>query len=165
MTLHLVLRLLLLMILQLCPLPSHLPSPSVTLPACSLEARPPLCQLLYYTAALFKVLDWKIKNVFFVCVCLFIIYYLREKYYKPSTVQYCVADCVNWVLRLSLLDLGRDWTSIPRALSRCLLTGFLSHIRICDKGEGVGEKRLFTYRDDTPVTPWGRVAKRRSPPQ
>ena len=103
-TLHLVLRLLLLTILQLYPLPSHLPSPSVTLPACLLEARP-LCQLLYYTAVLFKVLDWKIKNVFFVCVCLFIVYYLWEKYYKPSSVQYCVADCVNLVLRLSLLGL------------------------------------------------------------
>ena len=73
-TLHLVLRLLLLTILQLYPLPSHLPSPSVTLPACSLEARP-LCQPLYYTAVLFKVLDWKIKNVFSVYVCsLYIIY-------------------------------------------------------------------------------------------
>ena len=31
-------------------------------------------------------------------------YYLCEKYYKPITVEYYVADCVSWVLRLTLLD-------------------------------------------------------------
>ena len=29
-------------------------------------------------------------------------YYLCEKYYKPITVQYYIADCVSWVPRLTL---------------------------------------------------------------
>ena len=29
--------------------------------------------------------------------CLFLVYYLCEKYYKPITVQYYIADCVNRV--------------------------------------------------------------------
>ena len=37
--------------------------------------------------------------------CLFFMYYLCEKYYKPIAVQYCIADCVSWVPRLTLLDL------------------------------------------------------------
>ena len=37
-------------------------------------------------------------------------YYLCEKYYKPITVQYYIADCVSWVPRLTLLDLGTNWT-------------------------------------------------------
>ena len=32
-------------------------------------------------------------------------YYLCEKYYKPITVQYYIADSVSWVPRLTLLDL------------------------------------------------------------
>ena len=36
-------------------------------------------------------------------------YYLCEKYYKPITVWYPIADCVSWVLRLILLDLGTNW--------------------------------------------------------
>ena len=32
-------------------------------------------------------------------------YYLCEKYYKPITVRYSIADCVSWVPRLTLLDL------------------------------------------------------------
>ena len=30
-------------------------------------------------------------------ICVFFMYYLCEKYYKPITVQYCIADCVIWV--------------------------------------------------------------------
>ena len=52
---------------------------------------------------LFKVLHCKFENVLFY-VCLFT-YYLCEKYYKPVTVQYYIADCVSWVPRLNLLDL------------------------------------------------------------
>ena len=37
-------------------------------------------------------------------------YYLCEKYYKPITVQYYIADCVIWVPRLTLLDLQTNWT-------------------------------------------------------
>lgn len=31
--------------------------------------------------------------------------YLCEKFYKPMTVQYYIADCLSSVSRLSLLDL------------------------------------------------------------
>ena len=37
-------------------------------------------------------------------------YYLCEKYDKPITVQYYIADCVSWVPRLTSLDLRTDWT-------------------------------------------------------
>ena len=37
-------------------------------------------------------------------------YYLCEKYYKPFTVRYYIADCVSWVLRLTLLDLQTNLT-------------------------------------------------------
>ena len=56
------------------------------------------------TTVFFKVLYCKIKNVFFFFV-LFLMHYLCEKYYKPITVQYCIADCFSWVPRLTLLDL------------------------------------------------------------
>ena len=32
-------------------------------------------------------------------------YYLCEKYYKPITTQYYLANCVSWVPGLTLLDL------------------------------------------------------------
>ena len=32
-------------------------------------------------------------------------YYLCEKYCKPTTVQYYIVNCVSWVPRLTLLDL------------------------------------------------------------
>ena len=47
--------------------------------------------------------------MFYFCVC-FYMYYLREKYYKPITVQYYIVNCVSWVPRLALLDLGTNWT-------------------------------------------------------
>ena len=56
------------------------------------------------TTVLFKVLYCKIKNVFFI-FCLFFTYYLCEKYYKPNTVRYYIANCVSWVPRQTLLDL------------------------------------------------------------
>ena len=37
-------------------------------------------------------------------------YYLCEKYYKPITVQYYIADCVSCVPRLTWLDLQTNWT-------------------------------------------------------
>ena len=37
-------------------------------------------------------------------------YYLCEKYYKPITVQYYIADSVSWVLRLTSLNLRTNWT-------------------------------------------------------
>ena len=69
----------------------------------------PVCQLLYYTTILLKVLNCKTKNILFL-LCLFFMYYLCEKYYKPITVQYYIANCVYWVPRLTLLDLRTNWT-------------------------------------------------------
>ena len=37
-------------------------------------------------------------------------YYLCEKYYKPITAQYYIANCVSWLCRLTLLDLGTNGT-------------------------------------------------------
>ena len=80
--------------------------------------RAPVCQLLYCTTVLFKVLYCKILNVFFIfCVC-FLMYYLCEKYYKPITgqyykpisVQYFIADCVSWVPGLTLWNFRTNWT-------------------------------------------------------
>ena len=42
-------------------------------------------------------------------MCLFFMYYLREKYYKPVIVEYYIADCVSWAPRLTLLDLTNKW--------------------------------------------------------
>ena len=67
---------------------SHLlfPLQSVTLLACSLDAS--LCMpavVLYYR--IFRVPCCKIENIF-LCVCLFLMYHLCGKYYKPITVQF-----------------------------------------------------------------------------
>jgi len=82
---QLALRLLLLMTLQLYHLSPPLPPPSGTLLACSLDASP-VCQMLYWSPVLFKVLYCKIKNVFFIFWFVFM-YYLYGKYYKPITLQ------------------------------------------------------------------------------
>ena len=48
-------------------------------------------------------------------------YYLCGKYYKPITLQYYVADCVNWVPRLTLLDLWtHSWKEIHSYVSDLL---------------------------------------------
>ena len=49
-------------------------------------------------------------------------YYLCEKYYKPTTVRYRIADCVSLVPRLTLLDLQTHWTYI------CALRTELVHV-------------------------------------
>ena len=93
MTLPLALHLLLLTILQFCHLPPPLPPP-VSSSSCLFTHCQPLnascCIVLLYR---------KIKMSIF---CLFVMYYLCEKYYKPITVQYYIADCVSWVSRLTL---------------------------------------------------------------
>ena len=79
-------------------------------PAC-LEAsiKAIVMQLVLYCT--FPGSVYQIKNVFFIfCVCLFSIYYLCEKYYKPITVQYHIANCVSWAPRLTLQDLQTNWT-------------------------------------------------------
>ena len=121
MKLQLALHLLLLVILQLHCLPP--PSPhlqSVTLPACSLNASPRLPAVaLYYCA--FQGMYYKIKNTLFFLGFIFM-YYLCEKYYKPTTVQYYIVNCVSWVPRLTLLDLQTNWSY------ECTLRMELDHV-------------------------------------
>ena len=57
----------------------------------------------------------RLKMLYFLFVS---IYYLCGKYHKPTTVQYCVANYVSWVPRLTLLDVRfglrnmlSDWNS------------------------------------------------------
>ena len=71
--------------------PSAPRSPTST-PFLPVHSTPALVsQLLCYCT-----LYYKIKNVFFTFVLVFM-YYLCEKYYKPITVQYYVADYIRWV--------------------------------------------------------------------
>ena len=107
--LQLALHLLLLMILQLYHLPPPLPPPASN--SSCLFTR---CQPLYascYTVLLYfsRYCTVRVK-MFIFCICLFFMYFLCEKYYKPITVQYYIADCVSWVPRLTLLDLQTNWT-------------------------------------------------------
>ena len=74
----------------------------------------PQCRQILYSLshreALFKVLDCKIKHVYFLFVFM---WYLCEKYHKLITIKYYIADCVSWILWLTLLDLGNKldvWT-------------------------------------------------------
>ena len=68
---------------------------------------------------------------------LFLMYYLCEESYKPITVQYCIADCVSWVPRLTLLDLQTNRNVLSKQNSFVLwgitvLTGtghVLNHFR------------------------------------
>ena len=45
-------------------------------------------------------------KMFIFCVCLFFMYYLFKKYYRPITVQYYIADCVGWVPRVTFEQIG-----------------------------------------------------------
>lgn len=47
-----------------------------------------VCQLLCCITVLFKALCCKMKNVFFIFLCLFFVSHLCEKYHMPITVQY-----------------------------------------------------------------------------
>ena len=49
-------------------------------------------------------LTWKPFSLFLV----FFMYYFCEKYYKPITVQYYITKGVNWLPRLTLLDLNKQ---------------------------------------------------------
>ena len=48
-------------------------------------------------------------KLFYLCVCLFFMYYLCEKYYKSIAVQHYIANCVSWEPRLTLLYLWTNW--------------------------------------------------------
>ena len=107
--LQLTLRLLLLTIPQLYHLPPPLPLP-VSNSSCLFTRCQPLyasccAVLLYFTR--YCTVRLKIFSLFFVFVFM---YYLCEKYYKPITVWYYIADCVSLVPRLTLLDLWTNWT-------------------------------------------------------
>ena len=89
---------------------SHLLLQLVTLLACSLAA--PVCQVLYCTTVLSKVLYCKVQNIFFiVCVLLWCIICVKHiiNLSQYSTEQYSIADCVSWVPRLTLVDLWTNW--------------------------------------------------------
>ena len=110
MKLQLALRLLLLTILQLCHLPPPLPPP-VSNSSCLFTQCQPLyasCCTVLLNFSRYCTVRLKMFSLFL--VSLFFMYYLCEKYYKPITVQYYIADCVSWVPRLTLLDLRTNWT-------------------------------------------------------
>ena len=48
------------------------------------------------------------------------IFYLWEKYYQLIAIQYWIANYASWVPRLTLLDLGTNWT-YERALGTELI--------------------------------------------
>ena len=55
----------------------------------------------------------KSKNVFcFLCI-------VCEEYYKPTTEQYCIANCVSWAPRPTLLDLRKKLDSSAGKESTC----------------------------------------------
>ena len=95
-------------ILQLYHLPPPLPPP-VSNSSCLFTQCQPLdascCTVLLYFSR-----DCTVRLKMFHFLCLFFMYYLCEKYYKPITAQYYIADCVSWVPRLTLLDLRTNWT-------------------------------------------------------
>ena len=119
----------------------------------------PICQLLYCTTVLFKILYCKIKNVYF--LCLLFMYHLWEKYCKPIAVQYYTVDCVSWVPRLTLLDLRTNWT-YEHALGTELIRMYGTY---CTKQERMQKHkcvlRVKFYSklhaldfDDTGAKPW-----------
>ena len=61
-----------------------------------------------------------LRLILFNFLCLSFMYYLYEKY-KPITLQYYIADGVNWVPRLTLSDLRTKW-AYERALQMELLS-------------------------------------------
>ena len=63
------------------------------------------CTLLLYFSRHCTV-RWKM----FSFLCLFLMYYLCERYCKPITMQYHIANCISWVPRLTLLVLWTNWT-------------------------------------------------------
>ena len=75
---------------------------SVTFLACSLSDGPCMpavvpqyCPYMYC----------KLKNISFLFCACFFMHQLCKNYYKPTTGQNYIVDCVTWVPRLTLLDL------------------------------------------------------------
>ena len=64
-------------------------------------------------------------------------YYLCEKYYKPITVQYYIVDCVNWVPRLTSLNLQTNWAygcALRMELVHMKGTYYIQNMSILGKG-------------------------------
>ena len=105
---QLALHLLSLLILQFYHLPPPLPSP-VSNPAFLVTWHQPVyapcCTVRWFS----KHCTVRFK-MFYLFLWVFKVYSLCEKYYKPITAQYYIANCVRWVPRLTLLDLGTNWT-------------------------------------------------------
>ena len=90
----------------------HLP-PSFPPPVSSSSSLFTQCQPLYAscsTTLLYFSRYYTIRSKIFSLSFVFVMYYLCEKYHKPITVQYYIADRVCWVSRLTLLDLRTNWT-------------------------------------------------------
>ena len=66
-------------------------------------------------------------KMFIFCVCFLWTYYLCEKYYKPITVQYYIADCVCWTYKQTgLMNVLSEQNSfICRGLN-CTLVSFFN---------------------------------------
>jgi len=62
----------------------------------------PLCHLGSPHFSRYCSIKLKVLSLFFQ------IYYLCEKHYSIITIQYFIADCVSWVPRPTLLDLGTN---------------------------------------------------------
>ena len=74
---------------------------SVTLLACSLDA----CWTVRLYFSRYCTVRFKIFSLLFV----FVFMQLCETCYKSMTVQHYIANCVSWVPRLTLLDVGTNW--------------------------------------------------------
>ena len=65
----------------------------------------------------------------FYFLCLFFMYYLCEKY-NPITVQYCIADCVSGVLRLTigLTNMLLEWNLFVNRGLAVICTRFVDNL-------------------------------------
>ena len=74
-------------------------------------------------------------------------YYFCEKYYKPITVQYYIADCVSWVSRLTLLDLQTNWTYKGTLRTECVHKEGTYYTMLNKSGYRAGTVVLFLTLD------------------
>ena len=84
--------------------PSTLPSPTSSsqwlfLPLDASLWMPGIGLLQWYFSRYCTV---RLKMIYF--LCLFFMYYLCKKHYKPVAVQHCIVDCISWVPRLTFLE-------------------------------------------------------------
>ena len=107
---------LLLMILQLYHLPPPLP-PLVNNSSCLFTWWEPLCASCCTVLIHFSGYCTVGLKMLFYFVCLFVMYFLCEKYDKPTTEQWYIANYASWVPMLTLLDL--QIYSLNRTCSLC----------------------------------------------